>query len=634
MARASASERVRRAPDDAAVVLEAVGEDGKALRFANETLRGDQGIVAVAVAADAGALEFASEALQDDRELVRTALAKDGCALAFASEDLRSDSELVLQAVRQSKSAVIHAAYELFCDRAFVLAVVKLHGRALEHACDVLRRDPEIAEVACAECGEALRFCDEASSDNREVVLAAIRSQPLSLIYASRRLRRDQDVVGEAVRRSADSLAHADESLQRDQRILLEVIRRPESERPWRWVSQELLNSHDFMMEALKRCPRTVERLPPSILGDRTFVMSGLQQLAQGSALLRRASRELRRDWGFMAEAVRLKSIALVYASEELLSDMDFVLACIAANPSARRYIPCDMRRDREFMMRAVSRDAMVLEYASMDLRLDTELAITALRQDRACFVFLGVELQGDLDMQLVAYAQGGNPTVDAPPRAWTKQFRCFKASRIVLDGAVRDACKRLLAKGRKRQAATQRPRASFPREVWLQVMGLLDVSDSLRTGRAARELRAEVLMLLPRLCATVVISETTLCPPGAVARGPHGLRRRKSSGGLSVVDRFSLLLCAPRLAPLLRSLDMSLAPVDLIRSVAQDIVGVPGLKHVRYPRTGWGSLKELRDFESALDARGITHEACPPAATAGVARRKLRFTDSEVSNR
>ena len=77
-------------------------QDGWALVYASEGLRGDREIVMQAIAQSGRALQFASEELRGDPEIVMQAIAQRWEALQFASEELRGDRKIVMQAIVQS----------------------------------------------------------------------------------------------------------------------------------------------------------------------------------------------------------------------------------------------------------------------------------------------------------------------------------------------------------------------------------------------------------------------------------------------------------------------------------------------------------------------------------------------------
>ena len=136
---------------DREVVLTAVQQDGGALEFASDELRGDRKLVLAAVQKDGGALEWASRELQEDRELVLAAVQKDGGALEYASDELKADRELVLEAVKQDGGALEWASRELQGDREVVLAAVLQNGRALQWASRELKRAPDLEVIALCE---------------------------------------------------------------------------------------------------------------------------------------------------------------------------------------------------------------------------------------------------------------------------------------------------------------------------------------------------------------------------------------------------------------------------------------------------------------------------------------------------
>ena len=57
-----------------------------------------------AVSNNGYALEFATEELKGDREIVLAAVSKSGVALQFATEELKGDREIVMAAVSQKWS--------------------------------------------------------------------------------------------------------------------------------------------------------------------------------------------------------------------------------------------------------------------------------------------------------------------------------------------------------------------------------------------------------------------------------------------------------------------------------------------------------------------------------------------------
>ena len=79
-------------------VLEAVKQDGRALRFASAELKNDKEFVLEAVKQKGYALRFASAELRNDKDVVLEAVKQDGDALEYASAKLKNDKTLNLLA--------------------------------------------------------------------------------------------------------------------------------------------------------------------------------------------------------------------------------------------------------------------------------------------------------------------------------------------------------------------------------------------------------------------------------------------------------------------------------------------------------------------------------------------------------
>jgi hypothetical protein len=148
-------------------VLEAVRNDGYALKQASEKLKGDREVVMAAVEKKGSALKFVGEELREDQEVVLAAVENRGFALEYASEKLRGDREVVMAAVTQNGRALKYACDELKADKEVVMA-----GGALKYACDELKADKEVVMAAVKESGHAaLEFADKSIKADLEALL-------------------------------------------------------------------------------------------------------------------------------------------------------------------------------------------------------------------------------------------------------------------------------------------------------------------------------------------------------------------------------------------------------------------------------------------------------------------------------
>lgn len=116
--------------EDLATVLAAVKKDGRALEHASTSLKGDRNVVLAAMKTSHGrAIQHASDALLADRQFIIEAISQDGGALRYVPEQYCDDKEVVLAAVRQFGFALAHASEALKVDRDVVLAARKENGR-------------------------------------------------------------------------------------------------------------------------------------------------------------------------------------------------------------------------------------------------------------------------------------------------------------------------------------------------------------------------------------------------------------------------------------------------------------------------------------------------------------------------
>ena len=111
-----------------------------------------------AVAQDGKALQWAGEEMKGDRELCMAAVAQDGKALQWASEDMQNDPKIrTLAAVHQEAKALKEAPEELKKDKEFMITVMKANGMALKQIGKEMKGDRELCKIDF--CGADLKCC-------------------------------------------------------------------------------------------------------------------------------------------------------------------------------------------------------------------------------------------------------------------------------------------------------------------------------------------------------------------------------------------------------------------------------------------------------------------------------------------
>jgi hypothetical protein len=147
--------------------------------------------------------------LQQDKEVVLVAMRQNGKQLRFVPDHLRRDRSVVQAAVETHGDALQYANGDLSADLGIVLAAVRQNGFAICCAHKSLSHDRTIALAAVRQNGAALRCLPPALRADREIVLAAVRRCGLMLWAASRDLRADPEVVAAAVSADSDAAKYA-----------------------------------------------------------------------------------------------------------------------------------------------------------------------------------------------------------------------------------------------------------------------------------------------------------------------------------------------------------------------------------------------------------------------------------------
>ena len=132
---------------DRELVLEAVRQNGNAIRHASRELWVDREVVLEAVRQNGNTLRFVTEVdykLKEDREVVLAAVAAQG----YWEEELGRNGRVVPNSTPEFNNALRYASYELRADREVVLAAVQAHGLAILDASKELQRDPEVFRAA------------------------------------------------------------------------------------------------------------------------------------------------------------------------------------------------------------------------------------------------------------------------------------------------------------------------------------------------------------------------------------------------------------------------------------------------------------------------------------------------------
>ena len=203
--------------------------------------------------------------------------------------------------------------------------------------------------------GLALRDLFLVCSDDRDVVLEAVRQNAFALRYASAELRADRGIVLEAVRQNASALHFASAELRAGRGVVLEAVRH---------------NAGDGV--AFLQAPSSLRR-------DRGFVLDAMEQ---NFLVLDWVNNEFYADEAFMLAAVRKSSEAFHYASAALKVNKDFVWKAVQENSDVLLWVSDEFFADEAFMLEAVRQSAKAFLYASDTLQANRNFVWKAVQEN------------------------------------------------------------------------------------------------------------------------------------------------------------------------------------------------------------------------------------------------------------
>ena len=185
--------------NDREFFLEAVRENGKALRFAGEKLRDDKALVLLAIQNNVEAFDYVSERLSNDPELATVAVEAWPAMLRRAGKHAQDDNQVVLAAVLRQ-------------------------GTALDWASDRLRDDKDLVGVALSQDPFALKFASDRLRNDRALVFAACETNIHAYLYAGATLFSDKEFAMLVAPHVYNCLDHFSQELKNDQDVLAVYI--------------------------------------------------------------------------------------------------------------------------------------------------------------------------------------------------------------------------------------------------------------------------------------------------------------------------------------------------------------------------------------------------------------------------
>lgn len=194
---------------------------------------------------------------------------------------------------------------------------------------------------------------------------------------------------------------------------------------------------------------------------DKGFMMEAVQ--TNGFAL-EHASMGLKKDKDVVCRAVHQNGLALHLAASEPQNDSDVVLAAIRQNPFALSYAPTWLKESRSFLLTALRENGLAFELVGESLQMDKEVALVAVQQNGLALEHAGDELKNNLEVVSAACSQ--DPCALEFASAGLKDNKDLVMAAVLRNGAVlKHASQHLQMDDQLLLAAAARPLRRFSHE-------------------------------------------------------------------------------------------------------------------------------------------------------------------------
>lgn len=156
----------------------------------------------------------------DDLEIVLNAVKNNGLALRFASNILRANENVVRAAINQNPAAINFADYFYKNSPDFLITIDNL-SKVIEHTTPYIRNSIKVMNASVKQDGLTLRFgLSNNIFNNYNIIYNAVSQNGLALRYAHISKQNCYEIVKNAVKQNGLALEFASKSLKDDETIV------------------------------------------------------------------------------------------------------------------------------------------------------------------------------------------------------------------------------------------------------------------------------------------------------------------------------------------------------------------------------------------------------------------------------
>ena len=208
--------------NDFDIVLMAVKNEGRSLKFSSETLKNNKEIVMNAILNDPRSILYASLKLQSDREIAKKVVKKNGMTLDYLNP---FKGDFVLKAIDINYRIMENRIKDYVNDREILKKYLSKNGeflRILNYLPHVVQVDEELLTIVFKNSGISMMHAPR-HLVTKKLAIMAIKEDALAYAYCNNFFD-DFDVTIEAVSSNGKMIKYANEILKQNKEIVLALF--------------------------------------------------------------------------------------------------------------------------------------------------------------------------------------------------------------------------------------------------------------------------------------------------------------------------------------------------------------------------------------------------------------------------
>ncbi len=375
------------------IALEAVHQNGMALRHLSENFKNNKQIVLTAVKQNGLSIKYASNLLKNNKQIVLSAVRQNALSIEYASDFLKNNREIVISAIKQSAIALKYASNNYKNDRKIARMAVNQNPNLLADLPAEMKNDKMVVLTAVKQDGLALKYASNELKNDRKVVLTAIKQNGLALAYASDSFKSDREFVSSVVRKNGLALEFASDSLKNDKQLVMTAIK--QSGCALEYASSELKHDKSIALAAIKNDWRSFEFVPKELRSDQEIIKA----YSKTGRLSNYISNIIRNNSYAVFLFVKKQAMNLEFASDELKDNKKIVMEAIKQNGTTLYFASDSLKNNPQVVLKAVKQNGMALQYASEKMRNNKKIVLAAIQNAHESFEFASDNLKEDFDV-------------------------------------------------------------------------------------------------------------------------------------------------------------------------------------------------------------------------------------------